>query len=73
MGLPGAVVPATTSGPQRGERSKEHGLRWDEMASWAPNGTAGGACPMRKASRFTLRLPRRPFRPITWVNINDFW
>ncbi len=28
---------------------------------------------MRKASRFTPRLPRRPFRPIKWVIINDLW
>ncbi len=63
----------TTSGPQRGERSKEHGLRWAEMASWVPNGTLGGACPIRKASRCTPRLPRRPFRPIKWVINNDLW
>ncbi len=43
------------------------------MASWVPNGTPGGACPMRKASRFTPRLPRRPFRPIKCVIINDLW
>ncbi len=73
MGPPGAVVPTTTSGPQRGERSKEHGLRSGEMASWVPNGIPGGACPMREASRFTPRLPRRPFRPIKWVIINDLW
>ncbi len=34
------------------------------MASWVPNGTPGGACPMRKASRFTPRVPRMPFQPI---------
>ncbi len=62
-----------TSGPQRGEGSKERGLRWGEMASWAPNGTLGGARPMRKASRFTPRLPRRLFRPIKRVNIIDYW
>jgi hypothetical protein len=28
MGLPGAVVPTTTSGPRRGERAGERGLRW---------------------------------------------
>ncbi len=60
---PGGRGTPTTSGPQRGERSKEHGLRWGEKASWVPNGTPGGAWPMRKASRFTPRLPRRPFRP----------
>ncbi len=73
MGLPGAVVPTTTSGPQRGERTKKHGLRWDEMTSWVPNGTLGGARPVRKASRLTPRLPRRPFRLIKWVISNDLW
>ncbi len=59
----------TTSGPQRCERAKDRGLRWAEMAPWVRY----RACPMRKASRFTPRLPRRPFRPIKWVNINDLW
>ncbi len=33
------------------------------MASWVPKGIPGDACPMRKASRFTPRLPRSHFGP----------
>ena len=60
---------ATTSGPQRRERTRDRGLRWGKSA----RRVRCGACPMPRIAPRAAPTRACQFAAMKWVNIHDLW